>query len=237
MLLVHETVDQAAQPRTAWTFNPASGRCASPRTSRTTIPARFRGLRTNDDFGVFNGATDRYDWKLVGRSEMYVPYNSYRYPGGPQVRRAPEAGHLNQDSARYELHASGWWKRRSRPAAPHVYARRVFYIDEDSWQILASDKYDAKGALWRYSEQHSEVWYDIPALMGTIEVHNDLQAAATSRWASGAKRSSIYEPIKRSAGDYNPASCAGRALGGCRPRLRPARPPRGDRGWIGWRTR
>ena len=36
------------------------------------------GLRTNDDFGMYNGATDRYEWKLVGKREMYIPDNGYK---------------------------------------------------------------------------------------------------------------------------------------------------------------
>ena len=34
------------------------------------------GMRTTDQYFAYNGATDRYDWKLIGRKEMFVPYNT-----------------------------------------------------------------------------------------------------------------------------------------------------------------
>ena len=28
---------------------------------------------------MFNGAMDRYDFKLIGKKEMVIPYNAYRF--------------------------------------------------------------------------------------------------------------------------------------------------------------
>jgi len=72
--------------------------------------------------------------------------------------------------------AGGVVEATLKPGTSHIYAKRVFYIDEDSWAILATDKYDGRGELWRYSEQHNENWYNVPMFFGTIEVHNDLQS-------------------------------------------------------------
>ena len=36
------------------------------------------GLRTSDGLDIFNGAPDKYEWKLVGKKEMYIPYNNYK---------------------------------------------------------------------------------------------------------------------------------------------------------------
>jgi len=27
---------------------------------------------------MFNGATDRYEWELRGKKEMFIPYNAYQ---------------------------------------------------------------------------------------------------------------------------------------------------------------
>ena len=63
------------------------------------------GLRTSDNFDMYNGAPDRYDWKLEGKKEIYIPYNSYKLDG-PNLKYADivKAGHINQDLTRYELH-------------------------------------------------------------------------------------------------------------------------------------
>ena len=211
ILLVHETVDQTAQPRSAWQYNPGQRRVRlAPNVAYDNPGTAADGLRTNDDFGMFNGATDRYTWKLVGKKEMYVPYNSYKL-SEPSLKYADllKPGHLNQDLARYELHRVWVVEADLKPGTSHIYAKRRFYLDEDSWAILASDKYDGRGELWRYSEQHNEIWYNIPTLFGTIEVHNDLQSGRYIAMGLRSEEKLIYQPIKRSPADYTPSNLRG----------------------------
>ncbi len=63
-----------------------------------------------------------------------------------------------------------------REGSRHLYKRRTFYIDEDSWQILAVDQYDNRDQLWRVSEGFAINHYNVPNLWTTLEVHTDLQA-------------------------------------------------------------
>ncbi len=206
ILLVHETVDQAREPRSAWTYNPGQRRVRlAPNVAYDNPGTAADGLRTNDDFGMYNGATDRYDWKLVGKKEMYIPYNSYRM-SDPKLKYNDllKAGHLNQDLARYELHRVWVVDATLKPGTSHIYSRRTFYIDEDSWNVVAIDKYDGRGQLWRFSEQHSETWYDVPMWFGTVEVHHDLQSRRYIAMGLRSEEKVIYQPIKRSAADYTP---------------------------------
>jgi hypothetical protein len=79
VLLVHETLNQQAQPRQAWIYNPGQRRVRrAPNVAYDNPGTASDGLRTNDMTDMFNGAMDRFDWKLVGKKEMYVPYNSYK---------------------------------------------------------------------------------------------------------------------------------------------------------------
>ena len=57
----------------------------------------------------------------------------------------------------------------------HIYAKRVFYIDEDSWNILVSDKYDNSGELWRVAFGYPVVASEIPTFAGAAYVHVDLK--------------------------------------------------------------
>jgi hypothetical protein len=169
------------------------------------------GLRTNDDFGMYNGATDRYDWKLVGKREMYMPYNSYRL-SDPKLKYADilKAGHINQDLARYELHRVWVVEATLKPGTSHIYTKRVFFLDEDSWTPLASDKYDARGELWRFAEQHSENWYNVPMTFPTVEVHNDLQSGRYIAMGLRSEAQTRCEPLKgRTPGDYTPSNLRG----------------------------
>ncbi len=211
ILLVHETVDQTAQPRSAWTYNPGQRRVRlAPNVAYDNPGTAADGLRTNDDFGMYNGATDRYNWKLVGKKEMYVPYNSYKL-SDPQFKYSDvlKPGHINQDLARYELHRVWVVDATLKAGTSHIYSRRVFYIDEDSWIVVAIDKYDGRSELWRYAEQHSENWYNIPTIFGTVEVHNDLQSGRYIAMGLRNEEKLIYEPIKRSPGDYTPSNLRG----------------------------
>ncbi|MBL8513877.1 MAG: DUF1329 domain-containing protein [Betaproteobacteria bacterium] len=211
ILLVHETVDQAKEPRNAWTYNPGQRRVRlAPNVAYDNPGTAADGLRTNDDFGMYNGATDRYEWTLVGKKEIYVPYNSYRMTA-PNVKYADliKPGHLNQDFARYELHRVWVVDAKLKAGTSHIYSRRTFYIDEDSWNVLLIDKYDGRGALWRFAEQHNENWYNIPMWFGTIEVHHDLQSRRYIAMGLRSEEAKIYEPIKRQPADYTPQNLRG----------------------------
>ena len=211
ILLVHETVDQAKEPRSAWTYNPGQRRVRlAPNVAYDNPGTAADGLRTNDDFGMYNGATDRYNWKLVGKREMYVPYNSYKL-SDPKVKYSDilKPGHINQDLARYELHRVWVVEGTLKPGTSHIYSKRTFYIDEDSWAVVAIDKYDGRGELWRYAEQHNENWYNVPMFFGTMEVHHDLQSGRYIAMGLRSEEKVIYQPLKRSPGDYTPSNLRG----------------------------
>ncbi len=53
--------------------------------------------------------------------------------------------HINQEYPRYELHRVWVIEANLKPGTRHVYQRRRFYIDEDSWGIVATELYDARG--------------------------------------------------------------------------------------------
>jgi len=211
ILLVHETVNQVKEPRSAWTYNPGQRRVRlAPNVAYDNPGTAADGLRTNDDFGMYNGATDRYNWKLVGKKEMYVPYNSYKMDD-PKYKYSDllKPGHLNQDLARYELHRVWVVDATLKPGTSHIYSRRTFYIDEDSWAVVAIDAYDGRGDLWRYAEQHNENWYNVPMWYSGIEVHNDLQSGRYIAMGLRNEEKRVYEPLKRSPGDYSPQNLRG----------------------------
>lgn len=211
ILLVHETVNQVKEPRSAWTYNPGQRRVRlAPNVAYDNPGTAADGLRTNDDFGMYNGATDRYNWKLLGKKEIYVPYNSYELDN-PKYKYSDilKAGHINQDLARYELHRVWVVDATLKPGTSHIYSRRTFYIDEDSWAVLAIDAYDGRGQLWRVAEQHNYNWYNVPMFFGTVEVHNDLQSGRYIAMGLRNEEKVIYEPLKRTAADYTPAALRG----------------------------
>ncbi|MGY6587745.1 MAG: DUF1329 domain-containing protein [Wenzhouxiangella sp.] len=178
ILLVHESLNQIEQPRQAWIYNPGQRRVRrAPNVAYDNPGTASDGLRTNDMTDMFNGAMDRFTWELVGKQEMYIPYNSYQvHSGSVTPDDIIQPGHLNPELLRYELHRVWVVDARLRPEFRHINPRRTFYFDEDSYQIALIDHYDARGELWRASEAHTINYYDVPTYWSTVEVHMDLQS-------------------------------------------------------------
>jgi hypothetical protein len=178
VLLVHETLNAKAAPRQAWVYNPGQRRVRrAPNVAYDNPGTASDGLRTNDMTDMFNGAMDRFNWTLVGKKEMYVPYNSYAaHSNEAKVKDLVRPGHLNPDKMRYELHRVWVVDAKLKEGSRHINSRRTFYVDEDSWQILSMDHYDGQGNLWRYSDAPSVNYYEVPTFWSTLETHHDLKS-------------------------------------------------------------
>ena len=206
ILVVHETMDQVKEPRRAWVYNTGRRRVTrAPNVAYDNPGTAADGQRTSDQFDMFNGAPDRYEWKLLGKKEMIVPYNSYQLHSD-KVKYADilKPLHINQNLARYELHRVWVVDATLKPGTSHLYSRRTFYIDEDSWQILAADQYDSRGALWRASEAHCINYYDAQVFWSTLEVHTDLQSGRYLAIGLDNEGSMYNFGLNRTPADYNP---------------------------------
>ena len=178
VLLVHETLNSEIGQRQAWVYNPGQRRVRrAPNIAYDNPGTAADNLRTTDMTDMFNGSLDRYDWKLVGKREMYVPYNSYKaHSDKSKVEDMIKPGFIDPDYLRYELHRVYVVEANLKPGKRHINPRRTFYLDEDSWQILTTDHYDAAGSLWRYSEAPSVNYYEVPVFWSTLEDHHDLKS-------------------------------------------------------------
>ena len=207
-LLVWEYANQVEQPRRAWTYNPGQRRVRlAPNVAYDNPGTAADALRTNDDFFMFNGATDRYSWKLVGKKEMYIPYNSYNI-NGPQhdIDDIITPKHVNQEHARYELHRVWVVEAELKEGTSHIYKRRTFYLDEDSWGISVTDKYDNRDQLWRVDEDHKYSYYDVPFLAPGLEVKHDLQSGRYIALSIRNEKEKVYQPIDRTPADFSPSA-------------------------------
>ncbi len=176
IILVHDTINQVAGPRNAWSYSPGTRRVRRAPTIAYDNPQSYSdGLQTADNFDLFNGAPDRYTWELRGKHEKYIAYNSYRL-GSDQYayRDIAQERHINQDLVRYELHRVWQVEGKLREGQRHIYTRRVKYFDEDSWTMAAADLYDARGELWRVQEAHIVQYYDVPTCFNGSEIIYDL---------------------------------------------------------------
>jgi hypothetical protein len=151
MYLVHSFMDK---PQDAWIYFPGQRRVRrAPSFAYDNPIAGTDSLYFVDQINMYTGALDRYDFKLLGKKEVYVPYNSYKLIAKTN-KYADLIGpdYVKRDVMRYELHRVWVVEATVKADKRHSFAKRVFYIDEDSWALLHVDMYDAKGSLWRAQE-------------------------------------------------------------------------------------
>jgi hypothetical protein len=179
--ILYNPIDPYRDGQPAWQYLPGQRRVRKAPSLAYDTPNFFNsGVGQMDDFDVFYGALDRYDFKLIGKKEMIVPYNSNR------VRLVPPKqlfkGHtLNPDSFRWELHRVWVVEASLAQGKRNAVAKRKFYLDEDTWQALIGEEWDGSGALWRHIVGLPLLVFDAPAvaLWGTYtyDFHTGIVAA------------------------------------------------------------
>lgn len=127
----------------------------------------FENQYTLDEPYVLQGTIDRFDWKLVGKKEMYVPYNAFgAYDFGAKFDDVVKPEALASSHRRYELHRVWVVEATVKAGTRHVAPRRTFYLDEDSWNMVLADDYDGQGKVFKVREG-----YPIPVYeTGTCDV-------------------------------------------------------------------
>ena len=205
-LVVQETLDQVEAIRKAWRFNRGERRVRRlPMLAFDTLQPDTNGMATADMVDSYNGAPDRYEWKLEGKKEMLVPYNSYAvHQKGIPYDTILKPTSINPELLRYELHRVWIVEAELRKGFSHPYAKRRFYLDEDSWQILAVDLYDKDGKLVGLQESRPISYYDVPMFGSTLETIYDF--AGKRYFADGMDNNEIMYDFnaKLGPGDFTP---------------------------------
>jgi hypothetical protein len=176
MTLVHEPLDQVKEARSAWVYNAGQRRVRrAPDLAYDSITDGTEGMRYTDQYDGYNGAPDRFDFKLVGKKEIYVPYNAYKLASkSVEYKDIIQPGSVNSDLVRYELHRVWVVDATLKAGQKHAFGRRTFYIDEDSWSIVWEDAYDTRGNLWRVGMHPIMQFYDAGVTWYAANIWHDL---------------------------------------------------------------
>jgi len=178
VVLIHDTIDAVKGQRKAWVYSPGTRRVRrAPNIAYDNPSFNDDGLSTIDAFNMFNGALDRYDWTYNGRQEAIISGNNYKLAAStvkyadlfkPQI--------LNQDYPRYELRRTHVITASLRSDTRHIYKKRTFWQDEDSYHTVAAVNRDARDAVWRVHEQFPFVHYNVPTCDTAGSISYDLNA-------------------------------------------------------------
>ncbi len=160
-----------------------------------------------DMVDMYNGLFDRYVWKLTGKRELLIPYNAYRLSDG-RYKNAQllTQGHFNQTGTRYEVHRVWVVEATLRPGNKHSFGRRLFYVDEDSWNVVLVENYDPTGRLWRFQEGHLLPLYDVQASFAVPSLTYDLKAGSYFAERLFSESPAIQYGVKMNDQDFLPAS-------------------------------
>lgn len=174
-IMLIDPIDSYNEKRRAWQYLPGQRRTKlAPDLNFDTPSSAYGGAATWDDMFLFNGSMERYNFKIIGKKEIYVPYNNYKMLyASNQEKDVLKKDHLNPDVVRWELHRVWVVEGTLKPGKRHLYQRQVFYLDEDSWVAVLADKYDGRGQLYRVGLNYLTPSYDVPApFQGSFSIHD-----------------------------------------------------------------
>ncbi len=213
IMVVHDAVNPGEVPRKAWMYLPGQRRVKlAPEVAFDTPNLATAGVVLYDDTYMYNGSMERYDWKLLGKKEMYVPYNAYRAAfGGKKEDLMPKF--LNPGSLRFELHRVWIVEAKLKPGKRHVYRTRRFYVDEDSWNILATETYDAQGNIFKVGFSAMTPFYNLGGTWNDCNIWYDMIGGLyfASMWQPGMNSVKVSDK-RRSKTYYSPEAMSARGI-------------------------
>lgn len=212
MMLI-DPLDYADKDRRAWLYLPGQRRVkVAPDLSHDTPNPGTGGTSTFDDVFLFLGSMDRFDFKLVGKKEVFIPYNTYRMAYKSTKDELLKPKFLNPDVVRWEQHRVWVVEATLREGKRHVYSKRTFYLDEDSWAAVASEAYDARGQLFRTGFSYVTPSYEVPAPFTDMHGFYDLIAGSYSLSGYTAETGGVLPGKPAPDRDWSPDSLAGSGI-------------------------
>lgn len=207
-------MDRMDQSRQAYLYIPAQRRVKlAPEFAYDTPNPASAGTVGFDDLSIFNGKLDRFTWKLVGKKEVYLPYNEYKLNLAKMEERGTPK-FINPDLQRWELHRVWVVEGELKQGERHWYKKRVLYWDEDGFGAGMADNYDAAGKLFRASFSHSFPLYDAKGLFLESYTFYDFSSGLYVDTNATEGRPVLVAPNAKifKAADWSPEAMAGRAL-------------------------
>ena len=176
---IFEPYDYSENAREVWRYLPGSRRVRRAPTVGFDTPDGPGGLKTVDEVRGFNGSMERFEWKLIGRQEMFIPYHNYKFDD-PNVsyEELLTKFHANPDYMRYELKRVWIAEGNLREGERHIYGKRRIYVDEDTGLTAITENYDGRGELWKVVLFNNIYDYNGEAYVRRTQVYHDLRAGA-----------------------------------------------------------
>lgn len=211
MTMLLDFLDPTVKPDRAWSYSPGQRRVKlAPEFAYDTPVAQLGGVTFFDELFLFSGKMDRFDFKLVGRKEMYIPYNNYKSYTDCSGTMQFTPDHLNPECERFELHRVWVVESTLKPGQRHAHPKRVYYIDEDGAGAGILDAYDAEGKLARGMLQMTIQLYDVGSPWGVKSVTYDFTKKMFLTVGDTGAGGYIVQPKALPETDMSPEAVVGR---------------------------
>ncbi|HEY3637142.1 MAG TPA: DUF1329 domain-containing protein [Rhizomicrobium sp.] len=170
-----QPLDSGRYSFNAWRVLPGEHRVRrGPGITYDTPDPDASGMEALDEYYVFFGGLDHYDFKLAGKKEMYIPYNNNRFYTRPTDEILGQH-YANPEDLRYELHRVWVVDGTLKPGAHDIVARRRLYLDEDTWFAVYGDSWDESNRIWKFGQGTMYLMPEIPAVILGGQFVYDLQ--------------------------------------------------------------
>ncbi|MES2257084.1 MAG: DUF1329 domain-containing protein [Pseudomonadota bacterium] len=211
-ILVRDPIDYVGKGRQAWQYLVGQRRVRrAPSIAYDTPNAVNSGVDFFDEVSLFIGALDKYDWKLAGKKEMLIPYNMNKF-----TAQAPEdvlgPNHLNPDHVRWELHRVWVVEATLAAGKRHVIPRKKFYLDEDTWNAVLYDGWDAQNQLWHSGMTMPMLVPEYPALLSYPFSIQDLLKGSYSATLVNGEATQYARVPRWPDANFTPESMAARGV-------------------------
>lgn len=170
-----QSASESIVPTMVWEYLSGQSRVRKAPDIMNDSPNTEMGDIVNTDEGyLWNNPLDQYNWRLIGKKEIYVPYNNNKlFLATPDEAMLPQC--MNPDMVRWELHRVWVVEATLHPGYRNVLPRRTFYVDEDTWIISLYEAYDANGNMVHVGQNYLENRPDIPAVLQSSTGTNNFQ--------------------------------------------------------------
>lgn len=216
-LLLIDALDQYRIGRRAYQYLPGQRRVKLSPDLAYDTPAPYNGgIGTLDDAKLFLGALDRFDFKLIGKAEKFLAYNTYPsqdYKTCPEEKLMATKNFPNPDCSRWELHRVWIVESTLKPEFRHIYKKRVFYFDEDGYGAGFQESYDASGKLFRGAYNNFYTFWEKDGGNNGSVVIMDVTTGGYVMQGTGAAPKAGYWPVADKPDTfYSPEALAGEGI-------------------------
>jgi hypothetical protein len=164
--LVWTSSNVLRNPDITWSVVNGQGRVRkAPDEAYDTPSASADGIGNYDDPSGFEGSPQKYDWNLLGKKEMLIPYNCNNMCLA-NASDLVQPGFPNPDLVRWEKHRVWVVEATLHPGERNTTHRRMLYLNEDTYMCNLAEMYDADNNMVKTVTAHNRV---VPHLPGTCE--------------------------------------------------------------------